>query len=85
MAGTEAQEWEQMKQTARAGAASLVADYPDFPNITASAPHLAENFCNLATPTDLNSLFQARIALSALTSGYNHTRDQLNLNRRLGR
>jgi hypothetical protein len=77
--------WEGMKQTVRAEAGRLVAEFPDFPNVTASAPKSAEQFCNLAPPTDLNSLFQASQAQSLVTGGFNQTRDQLVLSRRLAR
>jgi hypothetical protein len=76
------QHWEHMKQSVRAVADNLVADFPD---ITAAARKSAEDFCNLAPPTDVNSFFQASQAQSAVTGSLHQAHDQLLLSRRIAR
>jgi hypothetical protein len=82
MAETTAQSWESMKHTARTEAKSLVDDFPDFPTMTVSAPVMAEQFCQLDAPTDLQSVLMRQLALSTLTNGFHVTRDHLMLSRR---
>lgn len=78
-----AQFWESMKQTVRREAESLVDDSPDFPTMTVSAPVLAEQFCEIEPPTDLQAVLMRQIAMSSVAGGFHRTRDQLLLSRRL--
>ncbi|HVX13701.1 MAG TPA: hypothetical protein VHC22_21140 [Pirellulales bacterium] len=81
MSQTMAEQWEVMKEEVRNAANRLIDDFPEHRARMISYPYLAEVFCQLPTPTDMNSFYHRQIEMSAFLGTVDNERAALRTDR----